>query len=306
MPILLSTDLRPRGRNPDSLALAHRRSGSRILRLRKGAYVDAAAFHALSPMEAHLVRLCAFRLRGDLEDGAVLARESAAVVHRIPFIGDVPDLVQLVRRRRHGGRRTATTRTLTAPDDCAVSEIDGVPVTTVAQTLVDLGRRRSFRSNLVSIDNCLHRGVVTKEELLTILGRHPTTPGNGRLRHCIEYADARCESPGESLSRAVMIEHHLPMPELQKKIVDRSGDVIGRVDFIWPDLRVIGEFDGAVKYTRGLTGRSAEETVVEERRREQALERTTGMRVVRWVWDDALREAGLLRILADVGVRPLY
>ena len=108
------------------------------------------------------------------------------------------------------------------------------------------------------------------------------------------------------MSRAVMIEHHLPMPDLQKKIVDRSGGFIGRVDFIWPGLRVIGEFDGAVKYTRGLTGRSAEETVVDERRREQALERTTGMRVVRWVWDDALRESGLLRILADVGVRPLH
>ena len=45
---------------------------------------------------------------------------------------------------------------------------------------------------------------------------------------------------------------------------------------------------------------------MEERRREHAIERATGMRVVRWLWEDAFRETGMLRALAEAGVKSLY
>ena len=33
----------------------------------------------------------------------------------------------------------------------------------------------------------------------------------------------------------------------------RDGRLIGYVDFGWPEQRTVGEFDGRVKYGRGLT-----------------------------------------------------
>ena len=75
------------------------------------------------------------------------------------------------------------------------------------------------------------------------------------------------------------------------------------MDFIWPDLGVIGEFDGNVKYGRQMAGRPIEEVIQDERRREIAVERASGMRVVRWLWRDAWQGEPLLQILADVGVR---
>ena len=182
-------------------------------------------------------------------------------------------------------------------------EIDGIRVTSVAQTLIDLGRRRPFASNLTSLDAALRRGNVTKEQLLSLVDAHPHTSGNTRLRRWIEVADPHSESPGESLSRAVMIEHHLPLPRLQDEIWDPRGRLVGRVDFIWPDLGVIGEFDGNVKYGREMAGRPIEEVIQDERRREIAVERASGMRVVRWLWRDAWQGEPLLQILADVGVR---
>jgi very-short-patch-repair endonuclease len=55
-------------------------------------------------------------------------------------------------------------------------------------------------------------------------------------------ADARAESAMESEARLVMIEHGLPLPELQYEIRGRDGE-IWRVDFAWPEARVAAEYE---------------------------------------------------------------
>lgn len=55
---------------------------------------------------------------------------------------------------------------------------------------------------------------------------------------------------------------------------------------------VIGEFDGRMKYTRDADGRSANEIVYEEKRREDRL-REAGWTIARWSYDDLL-QPGLL------------
>lgn len=59
-----------------------------------------------------------------------------------------------------------------------------------------------------------------------------------------------------------------------------------RADFAWEQFRTVGEFDGRVKYGRGLRpGQDPGEAVFAEKRREDAL-RDRGWEVVRWVWDE--------------------
>ncbi|SDM86940.1 Transcriptional regulator, AbiEi antitoxin, Type IV TA system [Actinomyces ruminicola] len=273
------------------------------MRIRRGAYVRRNEFSSLSRQQAHRVRIIAARLTGAL-DGAVLARESAAVMHGIPLVGEIPQQVQVVRLGRDGGRSSGTIRTLRACRGFETEMNDGVPVASVAQTLADLGRGRPLRDVLAGFDAMLRAGRVTKEAVAAAAPKR--SRGRPRLCRAIEVADPNAESPGESLSRAVMIEHHLPLPTLQDPVRNERGGLLGRVDFIWPEHGVIGEFDGRVKYGRELAGRSVEEVLLAERRREIDIERVTGMRVVRWLWDDAMRERGLLEILAEVGIRPSY
>ena len=46
----------------------------------------------------------------------------------------------------------------------------------------------------------------------------------------------------ESEARLVMIDHEVPMPELQYEITGRDGTTY-RVDFAWPEERVAGEYE---------------------------------------------------------------
>ena len=77
-----------------------------------------------------------------------------------------------------------------------------------------------------------------------------------------------------------MLEARVPSPELQREIRTRAGTF--RVDFCWPDVRVIGEADGRVKY-------SDADTLWREKLRQEHLERA-GYRVVRWTWHDITAE----------------
>ncbi|AMD87283.1 hypothetical protein AXF14_06380 [Actinomyces radicidentis] len=301
-PILLTRDALARTGNRNELTRQARTEGT-LLRLRAGAYVDRRAFARLRPSEQHRVRIIAAHRCDDLQDGAALARESAAIMMGIPLIGPVPERVQLVRPARLGGRLTATTRTLTAPPSVDLTDLAGVPITSAAQTLIDLGRRRSFASTLASMDHCLHTTAVSKEQLLGLLATQQHRPGNGLARRAIEWSDSRAESPGESLSRAVIIENGLAVPDLQRELLDDDGEFLGRVDMLWEEHGVVGEFDGAMKYTRGLTGAYPQEVVVAERRREHALESRGHVRVARWTWADAMgRGTGMLTELARYGV----
>ena len=305
-PILLTRERDLHGRSAHTLARAASGSGSRLLRLVPGAYASRADVERLSAADRHLLLVVAGRLTGLLNGGARLARESAAVVHGLPLIGPLPDRIQRVQVGRDGGRLTASCRTLRAPDGWQTVDNDGLRVASVAQTLIDLGRRRSLASNLASMDHALRHALVRLEELHTLASGHPGARGNPALALALRNADPRAESPGESLSRAVMIEHHLPEPELQTEVDDRRGQLVGRVDFMWPQHGVVGEFDGNVKYTRQTTGRPVEEIVLAERRREVAIANATGMRVVRWSWRDAFGAKGMLNALAEAGIRPLY
>jgi hypothetical protein len=65
-----------------------------------------------------------------------------------------------------------------------------------------------------------------------------------------------------------------------------TGALIGRTDFGWPKRRVVGEFDGLVKYGRTLRpGQDPVEVLVAEKVREDAL-RAQDLAVVRWIWSD--------------------
>ena len=83
-----------------------------------------------------------------------------------------------------------------------------------------------------------------------------------------------------------MIELGLPVPDLQVEVRTPSGLFVGRTDFGWRQHRLLGEFDGRVKYGRLLRpGQSPGDAVFDEKRREDAL-RAEDYGVIRWVWRD--------------------
>lgn len=86
----------------------------------------------------------------------------------------------------------------------------------------------------------------------------------------------------------------IPAPRTQVVIRDANG-AFARVDFLWDDLRVIGEADGLTKYEPDER-RAVRDIVRTEKRREERLA-DAGYEVVRWGWQDARTPKRLARRL---------
>lgn len=121
------------------------------------------------------------------------------------------------------------------------------------------------------------RTATTAGELSTILDGLLPYRGHARARRVIGFATGQSESPGESFSRVQFHALGYPPPELQVEFFDELG-FIGCVDFYWPHLGLIAEFDGLSKYgdrrkyQRGMT---LEQILMLEKTREDRLRRVS-------------------------------
>ena len=102
--------------------------------------------------------------------------------------------------------------------------------------------------------------------------------GKQRVIEALLVADPRLETALESLSWAAFLEAGIELPIPQVSVLGRSGSQ-WRVDFLFTD-RVIGECDGAVKY-------SDPQALWKEKKRQEDLEQA-GYVVVRWTWEEIL------------------
>ena len=170
------------------------------------------------------------------------------------------------------------------PDEITV--IDGIRVTTVPRTVIDIARSSPFEQAVVVGDSALQKRMTTTAELREHLLRARKRPGVRAAAKVIDFVDGRSESVGESRARVAMHHSGMPTPELQANVFDDEGELIARVDFLFEELGVIVEFDGKIKYQKELRGNlSAEEVVIAEKLREDRL-RALGWVVVRITWAD--------------------
>jgi hypothetical protein len=282
-PILLRRRLLAAGYRDDEVRRMRRRR--QAVPLRPGAYLTADDPRVRLPEDRHraLVHAAIEQLGSD----AVVSRVSAAVLHGLDVWAVPLGRVHLSRPGDGGGRRSCHLhRHVERLDAEQVVLVDGIAVTSVAETVCALARTEPFEQAVVVADSALHRRRVTPDELDAAVERAAGRPGVGAAARVVAFADRRSESPGESRSRVAMHRLGLPPPVLQLPMRSARGEPLGRADFGWPDRGAVGEFDGLVKYGRLVRpGGSAADVVVAEKRREDAA-RDAGLRFVRWTWDE--------------------
>ena len=259
-----------------------RRSGE-IERVRRGAYVPAVDERLSRPETRHVLAVRA--AVAQLPTASVVSHVSAAVLHGLPVWNLPLSRVHVTRDGSSGGHRRADLHvhcTPLAPDE--ITTVDGVPVTTPARTLADIARTAPFMQAVSVADAALHNEVVTRTALDDAVHRSARRPGNHKARRAIAFAARGGESVGESRSRVLLARFQVPAPVLQWEVPTLHR--IGRTDFAWPEQRTVGEFAGRVKYGRLLRpGQDPGDAVFAEKMREDAI-RDTGLRVVRWVWNE--------------------
>jgi hypothetical protein len=217
----------------------------------------------------------------------VASHASAALLHGLPLWRIPTQRVHVTRRPPAAGSGSARVHLHVArlPDD-QVEVVDGVPVTDVARTVLDLARTTPFESAVIAADAALHTKLTSREQLELRLAELGPVPGVRRAARVIAFADRRNESVGESRSRVLIHRLGLPAPDLQVKAFRADGVSLGRCDFGWEEERTVAEFDGRVKYGRLLRpGQDPGDAVFDEKLREDAI-RDTGREVARWTWAD--------------------
>lgn len=266
----------------------------RLRPVRRGVYrLDDSGDLAVGAAHVLRARAAAPQMAGD----AVFGHVTAALALRLPVWGIPLDRLHLVRERAAGGghvrRRTHVHRAPLPAGD--VVEWQGLRLTSPARTMADLARSVSAERALVTLDAALHEqvrrrpasdapgpGATTADRVADVLDRFAGRRGVPGARRVLDLADERCESPGESRSRFRMHLSELPPPVTQWEVPGCDY----RTDFAWPELGVVGEFDGQVKYGRALRpGQDPGDVLWEEKRREDRI-RAIGLVVVRWIWTD--------------------
>jgi len=211
--------------------------------------------------------------------GLVLGQATASLALELPLISPVPCNVHLLVDRSswsgtRGGIRVQRAD-LTTDDVTELSRFRA-PVTTDVRTWVDIAHTAELPDALAVGDALLRRGLATAQELIAAATRVGGAHGE-RVSSIATQCSGRRETPLESFSWARFLQWGIPLPLMQESIYDSHG-FVGRVDFLWPEARLIGEADGRLKY-------SEPRALWQEKRRQIRLERE-GYTVVRWVHAD--------------------
>ena len=225
------------------------------------------------------------------------SHETAALVHGLPLFRPHtgPPVLSRVRAPRcsRPGQTSPAVLVSQLPPEHRVA-VHGAVVTSPARTAVDLARKGPALSAVVVLDGALGAGV-PRAALEAVLSDCHGWPGSRRAAQMLAFADARAESPLESVGRWRMHQAELPPPALQVVVRDADGPV-GRADFLWDELRTVGEADGFGKY-RLPDGTADFSALRAEKLREDRM-RDAGWEVFRFTWDEAVHRPAVLEARA--------
>lgn len=283
------------------------------MRVVPGTYTTAAHWGVLDADQRYRTLVAAARERCHADD--VVSHWSAAALWRLPIIGAWPSAVHVTTPTDVARRSTTVLSRHRRELVDAPLTFDGMVVTSLAETVLDIARVASFPAALAMGDAALRRldtpgaglgewGLgVSRTELERVFGALDVRRGRARVRRILEHVDPRADRPGESLSRATMIRLGVPLPELQHRIVSASGNVY-YLDFYWPEQNIGADFDGRIKYLdaafRG--GRTPEQVVYDEKVREDEVRlEVTGYG--RWDWTVAGSSRLMAERLRRIGLR---
>ena len=266
-------------------------------------YVDRGWFNGLRNFERRKVR--AWAVARSVKT-AVLCGMSAAEIYGLPILNrNQYENVELClpERRRPPSRRKWRDHTVYRDKYLAQADIamvNGVYVTTIPRTYVDILLYHGELEALVFIDGALHERRTTRAELYRYLASRRGQWGIRRARNLLDDATGLAESPYETVARWLLrgVEKQLGITEIVPQAWFSTRSRQGKLQRRRVDLLVNGflviEIDGLIKYDerflqeRGVTYRQVME---DERHRERQIQ-NQGYQVLRLapgeVWRDLI------------------
>lgn len=156
----------------------------------------------------------------------------------------------------------------------------GIPITTVARTIVDLAASLALNDLSVACHEAGIKYRTTPADVKDVLARRPNAKGAKKLHLIFEGDAPALLSRLERGFRKLLIDAGLPLPEFNRSAGGR------RVDCRWPERRLTVELDG-------YTFHNSRHAWEQDRRREREA-RARGDDFRRYTWGDVYEEPGAL------------
>lgn len=209
-------------------AVAHRVKARTMQRLHRGVFLLGAAPPTLMARARAAVLACG--------SGAVVSHRSAAEMFGLlPETDGEIDVTVLGRNPgAHPGIRLHRPRALARHE---VTNMRGIPVTSVARLICDLAATESADVVERAFQEALYRRIVTTAAMVAVLHRGPRRKGAPVIRALLE--DPRMtRSKRERVLMKLLDQAQLPRPLTNVKL---HGYL---VDAYWPEQGLVLEFDG--------------------------------------------------------------
>jgi len=176
---------------------------------------------------------------------ATVAGLSASVLHGAQWVS--PDEPAELTRTEASTNGIVVHRETLLDDE--VTTVDGIPVTTPARTVFDLGRRKGFERAVIRVDALANACGVDARLVYPLVEAHRGARGLVQLREVLDVMNGGAESPQETRTRLLLIGANFRAPHTQIDVLDDVGHPFARVDMGWEEFRVGVEYDGAQHWT---------------------------------------------------------
>jgi very-short-patch-repair endonuclease len=230
-----------------------------------------------------------------------LSHRSAAAHHG--FVGCPKDRLEYLTTTHMRPVRGHTVHFVEDMPSCDIEVIRGIPTTAPARTLLDLAAVVDEETLEIALDDALCTHKVRLPRLRWRLDQLSANgkPGTAPLRKLLEVRGDGAIVPTTILETKLvrlLRKARLPIGRPQHSFQE-NGRIVARVDFVYPEQRVVIEVDG----TRWHGGRRAR---VRDAERDNYLN-VRGWIVLRFTWFDLVQRPDYVirQIAAALGVRPL-
>ncbi|OBB23880.1 hypothetical protein A5792_31355 [Mycolicibacterium peregrinum] len=171
----------------------------------------------------------------------IVAGISAAAVHGAKWV-DPKSPLELIHSNRNplAGLRIRTE----AIEDDEIVRFEGVPVTSLARTALDIGCWYPRDEAVATLDALARATDLNAADVELLTQRYARRRGIQRARTALDLMDGGAQSPKESWLRLILIDGGLPRPQTQIPVLDGPGDPFAYLDMGWEDIKVAAEYDG--------------------------------------------------------------
>jgi hypothetical protein len=258
--------------------------------VRRSVYAERRLVEALDPYDG-LMQLQDRAAHVLLQRPHLMTHDSAARAWRLPMLRPEDQLVHVTRFGVGGSRTThGVKHHLTQVGLLGTSALDGMNLSGLARTALDLAREHGWVTGAMACDAARRRGA-TASDFVDQLALMWCWPGVTQARRAFEFSDAGAESGGETLLRVMLEGLGLGGEPTTQFPVLAAGRLF------WADLRVgrhLFEFDGFTKFQRperGGTAQKAPEEVAWDEKRRQDVICGEGFGMSRVTWPEFFGQA---------------